>query len=150
MLAQTEYLLRSSGLSGERLARELAPVEAEVGRIRRLAAGGAEPPVMGAGAAYWREVLALDPAREFAAVSVPVLLMQGERDYQVTMEDFGALKTALAKRRDAIAKSYPRLNHLFVAGEGPSVPGDYEKAGFVDAAVIDDLAGFVFGRITTR
>ena len=115
LLAQTEYLLRSSGLSGERLARELAPVEAEVGRIRCLAAGGAEPPVMGAGAAYWREVLALDPAREFAKVSVPVLLLQGERDYQVTMEDFGALRAVLAKRRGATAKSYPRLCRRHVA-----------------------------------
>jgi dienelactone hydrolase len=150
MLAQTEYLLRSSGLSGERLARELAPVEAEVGRIRRLAAGGAGPPVMGAGAGYWREVLALDPAREFAAVGVPVLLLQGERDYQVTMEDFGALKAALAKRRDATARSYPGLNHLFVAGEGPSLPAEYERGGFVDAAVVDDLARFVVGRSAAR
>jgi len=150
MLAQTEYLLRNSGLSGERLARELAPVEAEVGRIRRLAAGGAEPPVMGAGAAYWREVLALDPVKEYAQVAVPVLLLQGERDYQVTMADFGALKAALAKRSDATVKSYPRLNHLFVAGAGPSLPAEYEKGGFVDAAVIDDLARFVVGRSAAR
>jgi dienelactone hydrolase len=150
MLAQTDYLLRSAGLTGERLARELAPVEAEVARIRRLAAGGAEAPVMGAGAAYWRELLALDPVKEFATVAVPILLIQGERDYQVTMEDFDALRSALPRRPDATAKSYPRLNHLLVAGDGPSLPAEYEKAGFVAADVVDDLASFVAARGTAR
>ena len=40
-------------------------------------------------------------------------------------------------------KSYPALNHLFVAGEGKSLPAEYAKAGHVDGGVLEEIAGFV-------
>ena len=40
-------------------------------------------------------------------------------------------------------KSYPPLNHLFVAGEGKSLPAEYNKPGHVAPAVVDDIAKFV-------
>jgi hypothetical protein len=40
-------------------------------------------------------------------------------------------------------KSYPALNHLFVAGEGKSLPAEYAKPGHVAPQVIDDIAKFV-------
>jgi len=39
--------------------------------------------------------------------------------------------------------SYPTLNHLFVAGEGKSLPTEYAKPGHVAAAVIEDIAKFI-------
>ena len=146
ILAQTEYLLRSGGLSGEALAKQLAPLQAEVAKVHRLVAGEIEGPVLGAGAPYWKEILALDPPAEFARMTTPVLLLQGERDYQVTMEDLAALRKALAGKPNVSSKSYPRLNHLFVAGDGPSLPAEYQRGGFVDEAVVDDLAAFVRGK----
>ena len=75
----------------------------------------------------------------------PILVLQGERDYQVTMNDFLGWKKALAGRRDATLKSYPKLNHFFVAGEGRSGPEEYRKPGHVAAEVVDDIAAFVAG-----
>jgi hypothetical protein len=37
-------------------------------------------------------------------------------------------------------KSYPKLNHHFIEGEGKSVPSEYEKVGHVAAYVIEDIA----------
>ena len=73
------------------------------------------------------------------------MILQGERDYQVTMNDFAGWKRALAGRPDARLKSYPRLNHLFAAGTGRSGPEEYQKSGHVAAEVIDDIAAFVTG-----
>jgi hypothetical protein len=59
------------------------------------------------------------------------------------MEDFAAWKAALSGRPGTTFKSYPTLNHAFVAGTGKSLPQEYQLAGHVDAAVIGDLAAWV-------
>jgi hypothetical protein len=40
-------------------------------------------------------------------------------------------------------KSYPTLNHLFMAGDGKSTPAEYERAGHVPDFVLDDIGGWV-------
>ena len=61
-----------------------------------------------------------------------MLVLQGERDYQVTMEEFSRWKSALADRTDVSFHSYATLNHLFVAGTGKSVPAEYNTPGHVE------------------
>ena len=76
----------------------------------------------------------------------PLLILQGERDYQVTMEDFGRWQAALQGRENVTFKSYPALNHLFMEGEGPSSPAEYEQAGYVAEEVIRDIASWIQSR----
>ena len=40
-------------------------------------------------------------------------------------------------------RSFPALNHLFIAGEGDSVPAEYHVPGHVDPQVIESLVGFI-------
>jgi hypothetical protein len=40
-------------------------------------------------------------------------------------------------------KVYPSLNHLFIAGEGPSQPSEYSVPGHVADEVLDDIAAWV-------
>ncbi len=79
----------------------------------------------------------------------PVLVLQGERDYrmrQVTMSDFAGWKQALwGDRKDVKLKSYPKLNHLFMEGEGKAKPAEYEKAGHFAQEVVDDIAKWIKG-----
>lgn len=90
--------------------------------------------------AYFLDVRGYHPERVAAKLATPILVMQGERDYQVTMDDFAGWKRALPH---ASFKTYAGLNHLFMRGEGTPSPADYEKPSHVDAAVIDDLAAFL-------
>ncbi len=85
----------------------------------------------------------MTPAATALRLGVPILVLQGGRDYQVTMKDFALWRAALKGDRRATLKAYPKLNHLFVAGEGPGTPDDYEKPGHVDRDVVDDIAKFV-------
>jgi dienelactone hydrolase len=78
-----------------------------------------------------------------ATLRLPMLVLQGERDYQVTMTDFAAWKQALGGRPSVMLKTYPALNHLFVAGSGPSLPAEYAARAHVDAAVIGDIADWI-------
>jgi len=43
----------------------------------------------------------------------------------------------------ATFKTYPKLDHLFIEGEGKSLPQEYEKPGHVAEEVIADLAGWI-------
>jgi hypothetical protein len=42
-------------------------------------------------------------------------------------------------------KLYPKLNHLFMEGEGKSTPDEYSKPGNVAKEVIDDIVGWIKG-----
>ena len=72
-----------------------------------------------------------------------MLILQGERDYQVTMEDFKKWNAALGGRSNVTLKSYPGLNHLFIAGTSRSTPLEYDQLGHVDERVIDDIASWI-------
>lgn len=78
-----------------------------------------------------------------AKLTIPILVLQGERDYQVRMADFEGWKTALAGRKNATLKSYPALNHLFIAGSGPGSPAEYGQPGHVADEVMDDMAAWI-------
>ena len=62
------------------------------------------------------------PAEVAAQLQIPILVLQGGRDYQVTSKDYDLWKAALAKDSRATFKLYPGLTHLFMTGKG-SGPG---------------------------
>lgn len=72
-----------------------------------------------------------------------MLILQGARDYQVTMEDFAEWRAALESRPNVRLTSYPTLNHLFMAGSGQSTPTEYRIEGHVDEAIVADIAAWI-------
>jgi dienelactone hydrolase len=92
---------------------------------------------------YWKDLDAYQPAQVAATLRIPMLIMQGERDYQVTHADLEGWREALKGRNDVTIKSYPTLNHLFMPGEGKGTPAEYERAGKVAEFVLDDIAEWI-------
>jgi uncharacterized protein len=92
---------------------------------------------------YWLDLRGYHPAELAAKLTVPMLILQGQRDYQVRMTDFESWKKALAGRSNVTFKSYPALNHLFLAGTGPSTPADYQQPGHVSEQVIADVSAWI-------
>lgn len=76
-------------------------------------------------------------------LSLPMLILQGGRDYQVTMTDYNLWQEATEGRDGVVTRSYPSLNHLFLEGEGPSTPLEYQRQSHIPQQVIDDIATFV-------
>jgi hypothetical protein len=91
---------------------------------------------------YVLDLRAYHPRDTARALTIPILVLQGERDYQVPMTDFEMWKQSLGSRPTATLKSYPALNHLFLAGTGPSRPVEYQTPGHVPVEVIDDIAAW--------
>ncbi len=99
--------------------------------------------ILGASVSYWLGLKSYLPLEAARSLGKPLLILQGERDYQVPMADFYGWKKELGGRPGVVLKSYPALNHLFAPGKGRSAPAEYEKPGHVAAEVIGDIAAFV-------
>lgn len=102
--------------------------------------------IAGAPAAYWLDLRGYDPAASARDIDRPMLILQGERDYQVTMVDFKRWQETLSGRKSVTFKSYPPLNHFFMSGTGPSSPAEYLKPGNVAEDVVRDIAEWIARR----
>ncbi len=123
---------------------ELDNAKALQAKVKKLEPGDEGSPALGGKpVAYWLDLKGYDPAAAARKLGIPMLILQGERDFQVTMADFTMWKTELGSAKGVVMMSYPALNHFFVAGEGKSLPGEYAKPGHVAQQVIDDIAKFV-------
>ena len=93
---------------------------------------------------YWLDLRGYDPVSTAAALDLPMLVIQGGRDYQVTVaDDLSRWQAGLADRTDVTIRVYPADNHLFFPGEGHSTPAEYEPPQHVDAAVVVDIAAWL-------
>lgn len=139
---QTRYLVNLDGAISPAEQSQLDAVTALAEKVKTLKSG--DPPVAAGGisapASYFLDLRGYNPPEAARSLKQGLLVLQGERDYQVTMDDFAAWQRALAGRPDVTLRSYPGLNHLFMAGDGPPNPGEYSKPGHVDGTVISDIA----------
>ena len=78
-----------------------------------------------------------------AEISVPCLVLQGEEDYQTTMEDFTILRDALGAKDNWTFRSYPGLTHVFMEGKKADGPAAYIGEKHVSGEVIADIADFI-------
>ncbi|CAN5197054.1 hypothetical protein BH11ACT6_BH11ACT6_54420 [soil metagenome] len=79
-----------------------------------------------------------------AQLDKPILIVQGGRDYQVTVaDDLIGWQTGLADHPEVTIRIYDADNHLFFSGSGPSTPAEYAPAQHVDEAVVTDVAHWI-------
>lgn len=142
ILEQIQYIASLSGSSVP--TSTIAELQTQIGAVKALKPGDeSKPPILNIPVSYWLDLQNYKPTELASQISKPMLILQGERDYQVTMVDFQNWKAALASRSDVQFKSYPDLYHLFISGRGQSTPQEYQKPGSVAAVVIDDIAAWV-------
>jgi hypothetical protein len=94
-------------------------------------------------ASYVLDLRSYDPAATAARLKIPILVLQGESDYQVTKKDFEGWEKALAGHSNVTMKSYPGLCHLFIPAGSPPSPADYDKPGHAAKGMLDDIANWV-------
>jgi len=92
---------------------------------------------------YWEFSQTYKQVEVAKKLSLPILILQGERDYQVTMQDFELWQSNLSGKSNVFFKSYPSLNHLFLEGEGKSTPSEYNEEKHIPGYVINDMAGWI-------
>ena len=152
VIEQSRYLAQADGVTSTEEHAQLAEIERTMARVTALTPADASNPerIFGAPASYWLDLRGYDPPAAAVQVRQPMLVLQGERDYQVTMEEFARWKSALAGRPDVAFHSYPSLNHLFVAGTGKSVPAEYNTPGHISEDVVRDITTWILGLAPRR
>jgi len=146
ILEQVSYLLSLDNPPVEAQQKKIDELRQQIARVKSAELSNqtlASELPLGIPASYWLDLRDYDPAVAAQKIDKPLLILQGERDYQVTMADFARWKSALEAHPRATCLSYPQLNHLFIAGQGKSSPAEYFTPGNVAAAVIDDVAAWV-------
>lgn len=147
MAAQmVRYLVGAEQMPPDEAQKNIADIEAQVKDIERPDLKPSDK-VSFLGSqeygAYWLDLRGYDPVAVAAHSTLPMLILQGERDYQVTMTEFDGWKKGLAGHANVTFKSYPALNHLFIAGSGAPTPAEYGQPGHVSGDVIGDLAAWI-------
>jgi len=97
-------------------------------------------------ASYWRSLQGYDPIAVATTLQQPLLILQGDRDFQVTAPDWGRWQSTFGHDKRVTIKHYPALSHLFVAGKGRGNIAEYSKPAHVEPQVIADIAGWIQAR----
>lgn len=99
--------------------------------------------IFGIPAEYLYQLDQIDPAALAKQVNVPLLILQGESDFQVSVEkDFEAWKSAIGAENEIVSyRSYEGLNHLFLESKGDNMGtiAEYNEPGHIPAMVLDDI-----------
>lgn len=144
LVDQYEYLsgFPSSGLTD----KDVTDIKLQAANIKKLGTTAYDesiPPPMIASISYWQYLNNYSQTETARKLKLPVFIIQGERDYQVTMEDFNIWKNALRHKENVSFKSYPLLNHMLHEGTGKATPIEYGVEAKIPDYVIDDISGWI-------
>lgn len=142
ILEQVTYIAMLDGTIDSNEAAQIKTLEQQVKKVKELDFSPGEV-FLGSGKAYWQDMAKYSPVATAKNLTLPMLVLQGERDYQVTMVDFKAWADGLKGRNNVVLKSYPDLNHLFMTGTGKSTPAEYSQPSHINKCVIKDIADWI-------
>lgn len=140
---QNHYLANLDGKISPEEKTFLADLDQRIARVRGKGDVAVTDTPMNLPADYWRSVDGVDPVAEARPLPQPMLLLQGGRDMQVVAADWQRWQSAFANDARVSFKHYPALNHLAIAGSGPSTLAEYNTPGHVDAGLIADVADWI-------
>ncbi|WP_152399260.1 alpha/beta fold hydrolase [Paenibacillus cellulositrophicus] len=92
---------------------------------------------------WWYDKKDYKPAELAKTQSGPMLVLQGENDWQVPMHEFEQWKEALKGRTNVEYKSFPKVNHLLAEYDGLSTGSEYAQPSNVTPAIIDTIASWI-------
>ncbi|MGZ4856798.1 MAG: serine aminopeptidase domain-containing protein [Methanobacteriaceae archaeon] len=147
ILEQFTYLYSQTGNMTEQQKKELESLKVKVATVKDPMLSdktSTKDLPLGVSAAYWLDLRSYQPTNVAKSLTIPILILQGGRDYQVLpTKDFEGWKTALKSKKIVSFKLYPKLNHLFIAGEGKITPQEYAIEGHVSKEVIDNIKEWI-------
>jgi uncharacterized protein len=147
-LRQLRYEATLPGTIGAKAKAQLPYLRRQIAEIDNSAALEKDNPrtvlFNGIHPAYYLSMLRYDEVATARSIPQPLLLLQGERDYQVTVkDDLNAWLKGLRGRRGVTVVRFPRADHLFLDGTGPPTPLEYNKRRHVDPKVIRAFAAWI-------
>jgi len=145
IVEQYLYLFHLNESNAVELRNEIADLEIKMKYLKDSLneSSSSEKLPLNLPASYWMSLKKYNHKKAIQNLSVPVFVMQGERDYQVTMTDYELWSEVMQGKSNYYSKRYPKLNHLFLENEGASNPSEYMIQSHVPKYVIKDIVRWV-------
>ena len=151
LLRQIKYLIKIGSLTGTTAQTELKQAKEAVQEVdnpalslTNKATWPTSPILGGAGAAYFLYLRAYNALETARHLKLPILILQGLRDYQVTpTTDFDVWRRGLKGVKKVHSRTFAADDHLMIPGTGIPSPADYLTPGHVDPTVIAAIASWV-------
>lgn len=99
--------------------------------------------VMGAFKAYWVDLANYDAASMARQIEKPVYVFQGDRDYQVPLNEFEIINEAVKDMDNYTLQIWSGMNHLMMYGEGTPSPEEYFVKSEVYPPLLDYIIDFI-------
>lgn len=142
---QTIYLSELDGVVDENESIIINTTKDALKRIKSLNISKDEQ-VLTVYKAYWEYLNNYNQVKIADSLTIPIMLLQGKRDYQVTYtEDYLIWNNTFSDNSNTYLKTYNKLNHLFFEGEGVPTNTEYLEPGHVSSDVIRDIANWING-----
>jgi pimeloyl-ACP methyl ester carboxylesterase len=94
--------------------------------------------------AYYLSMLRYDEIATARSIPQPLLLLQGDRDYQVTVkDDLNVWLKGLRRRKGVTVVRFPKADHLFLDGTGRPNPLENYRPGHLDPKLIATIAAWI-------
>ncbi len=91
---------------------------------------------------YWSSIQEYEPLKLSKKQSWPYLILNGDRDYQVTVAEAEKWKNG-SQHKQSKTIIYPGLNHMFFSGTGVCIPAEYEKQGHMELVVLENILEWI-------
>ncbi|RDY27668.1 DUF3887 domain-containing protein [Romboutsia weinsteinii] len=125
-------------------AELMKQVKAEVDKVKNLKEEDKSQVILGMNSEYWISLNNINTSEILKELSIPMLFLQGEDDFQVYADvDYKQWQELCTGKDNAEFKLYPKLNHLFMKSNGKRDTTEYDIKGNVDDAVILDISSWI-------
>ncbi|OOB76821.1 MAG: hypothetical protein BEN19_03860 [Epulopiscium sp. Nuni2H_MBin003] len=127
------------------IREQLGQIENDINVLRGdLSAVPDEQILLGLPASYQKSAKMYSAEEVIGNIDIPILVLQGNEDFQVNAEvDFVLWQTLLGDRENASFILYEGLNHLMMHSSGLKNIDEYKIKGEVSKQVINDIASFI-------
>ncbi len=142
---QIELLANLDGKLTKEEKAQIAEINRRAAFVKNDLAETASPSdiPMNATASYWISLNQIDQLSLAKHCEKPMLILNGERDYQVPMSEFEVWKQNLGEKENVTFVSFAKLNHFFFEGEGPASPDEYTIPAHVPEYVFAELIAWL-------
>lgn len=99
---------------------------------------------LGLPSSYWISLNNACGINYISKTNVPMLILQGEKDFQISVQrDFNLWKKECKNKQNIMYKLYENLNHIFMKSSGLRTLEDYDTPNKVDKEVINDIVTWI-------
>tara|TARA_B110000503_G_scaffold143339_1_gene244181 strand:+ start:2168 stop:3481 length:1314 start_codon:yes stop_codon:yes gene_type:complete len=144
LVPQYEYI-KNNDTSKQINDLQMAMIRTQVKRIQDNEYDAeTAPPLLPLGlpASFWLSLKDYEPQKLARKQAFPYLILNGERDYQMTPKEAKKWKNG-SKNKHSKTIIYLKLNHLFFEGEGICLPSEYEKEGHFSERTLNDIINWI-------